>query len=127
MSLKKRVNHKAQHNKTATQLEKAGIAGLVISEHDGETIVTLYGAKGRALIAIQKALTQSEWLNNMVKYIAAGPQVNVIKPDGETVAVDTNYPQDEGIATSGYVEEVAAEPAGSGIMDMQPNDDDAEA
>lgn len=99
MKIRKQVNPVFEHKKTVKQLEKAGISGLVISDLNGKTSVTLFGAKSRAFMAIQAALSQIDYLNAAAHFVV-GPKVSV-KKEG----VDA-----EGIAATDVVDEVPVQP-----------------
>lgn len=123
MSLKKKYNHRAEHNKSSQALEKRGIAGFLITEKDGQTMVTLFGPKQRAMMSVQAALMHNEWINSMARFVIEGPtKVNVTKsPGGPSDELDPEADPDAA-TVSDYDTMMDTEPAGT-ILE-QPHDDE---
>lgn len=98
MGIKKKINPVFQHKKTISQLEKAGISGLVISDLNGQTSVTMFGAKARAFMAIQAALKQIDYLNAAAHFVV-GPKITAKKEgvDAEGIEATDIEPTDEAV------------------------------
>ncbi len=83
MGIRKQVNQKGQHNKSANALTKAGISGVLISECNGEVIVTMFGNKKDAFSALQNSMTNVPYLKAAAQFVT-GPKVTLKEGTGET-------------------------------------------
>jgi len=125
MPIRKIINQKGQHNKSANALQKAGMSGIIISTLNDEIVVTMFGEKKNAFAAIQNALTNVPYLKAAAQFVT-GPKVTLMDPktmteeelnknlqalEGKMGSIDRPLTQAEfeaklnagEIATSGYV------------------------
>ncbi len=83
--IRKKKNAGLQQIKAVNGLSKAGGAGLLITESDGNTIVSLFGNKERAMMSVHMAIAKTQWLN-ILATTATGPKITMKKEDiGEPI------------------------------------------
>lgn len=88
--IRKQINSKAQILKATNGLVKANVAGLLISDINGEIVVSLFGEKKRALPSIHQALDKTDWLRSIAQYVIEGAKVTLSK-DGQILGDGVNY------------------------------------
>lgn len=98
--IKRKMNAGLQQVKAVKGLSKAGAAGLLITETDGQTIVSFFGNKERAMIATHTAIAKTDWLK-IVAEAVIGPRVTM---KGTVGAADDGVNYEEG---KGLIEQMA--------------------
>ena len=90
MSIRKKINLGLVHKKTVKILQKQGMCGLLITEAGGEVITSAFGLPAHAFNAMHQAFNGVDWLNGLIKAVAAGPKITLEGPDGTVIEGNLN-------------------------------------